>query len=405
MIVKINKSVANGILKAPPSKSYAHRLLISSSLSKENSTISNVELSNDIIATINCLKALGKKIEYNKDNKTVYISHEYNFNELNDEIILDAYESGSTYRFLIPISLLSGKKVIFKGTERLIQRGIGEYENIFKTQNIEIEKYSNYIILKGTLKPGVFELKGNISSQFITGLLFTLPLLNGDSKIILTTNLESKNYVDITIDVLKKSGIFITEIENGYEIKGNQIYKPLNMSVEGDHSNAAFLDAFNYIGGKLELSGLNENSYQGDKVYKGFFEKLSKSYETIDISNCIDLGPILFCFASLMHGGHFVKTSRLKIKESNRIEAVKVELEKFGIEVIELEDEVFINNKNLHAPNDILYGQNDHRVVMSMSVMASYFGGTITGCEAVRKSYPNFFEDLKKVGIEVTYLD
>ena len=405
MIVKINKSVANGILKAPPSKSYAHRLLISSSLSKENSTISNVELSNDIIATINCLKALGKKIEYNKDNKTVYISHEYNFNELNDEIILDAYESGSTYRFLIPISLLSGKKVIFKGTERLIQRGIGEYENIFKTQNIEIEKYSNYIILKGTLKPGVFELKGNISSQFITGLLFTLPLLNGDSKIILTTNLESKNYVDITIDVLKKSGIFITEIENGYEIKGNQIYKPLNMSVEGDHSNAAFLDAFNYIGGKLELSGLNENSYQGDKVYKEFFEKLSKSYETIDISNCIDLGPILFCFASLMHGGHFVKTSRLKIKESNRIEAVKVELEKFGIEVIELEDEVFINNKNLHAPNDILYGQNDHRVVMSMSVMASYFGGTIIGCEAVRKSYPNFFEDLKKVGIEVTYLD
>lgn len=405
MIVKINKSVANGILKAPPSKSYAHRLLISSSFSKENSTISNVELSNDIIATINCLKALGKKIEYNKDNKTVYISHEYNFNELNDEIILDAYESGSTYRFLIPISLLSGKKVIFKGTERLIQRGIGEYENIFKTQNIEIEKYSNYIILKGTLKPGVFELKGNISSQFITGLLFTLPLLNGDSKIILTTNLESKNYVDITIDVLKKSGIFITEIENGYEIKGNQIYKPLNMSVEGDHSNAAFLDAFNYIGGKLELSGLNEKSYQGDKVYKGFFEKLSKSYETIDISNCIDLGPILFCFASLMHGGHFVKTSRLKIKESNRIEAVKVELEKFGIEVIELEDEVFINNKNLHAPNDILYGQNDHRVVMSMSVMASYFGGTITGCEAVRKSYPNFFEDLKKVGIEVTYLD
>jgi 3-phosphoshikimate 1-carboxyvinyltransferase len=405
MIVKINKSVANGILKAPPSKSYAHRLLISSSLSKENSTISNVELSNDIIATINCLKALGKKIEYNKDNKTVYISHEYNFNELNDEIILDAYESGSTYRFLIPISLLSGKKVIFKGTERLIQRGIGEYENIFKTQNIEIEKYSNYIILKGTLKPGIFELKGNISSQFITGLLFTLPLLNGDSKIILTTNLESKNYVDITIDVLKKSGIFITEIENGYEIKGNQIYKPLNMSVEGDHSNAAFLDAFNYIGGKLELNGLNEKSYQGDKVYKGFFEKLSKSYETIDISNCIDLGPILFCFASLMHGGHFVKTSRLKIKESNRIEAVKVELEKFGIEVIELEDEVFINNKNLHAPNDILYGQNDHRVVMSMSVMASYFGGTITGCEAVRKSYPNFFEDLKKVGIEVTYLD
>ena len=405
MIVKINKSVANGILKAPPSKSYAHRLLISSSLSKENSTISNVELSNDITATINCLKALGKKIEYNKDNKTVYISHKYNFDELDDEIILDAYESGSTYRFLIPISLLSGKKVIFKGTERLIQRGIGEYENIFKTQNIEIEKYSNYIILKGTLKPGVFELKGNISSQFITGLLFTLPLLNGDSKIILTTNLESKNYVDITIDVLKKSGIFITEIENGYEIKGNQIYKPLNMSVEGDHSNAAFLDAFNYIGGKLELSGLNEKSYQGDKVYKGFFEKLSKSYETIDISNCIDLGPILFCFASLMHGGHFVKTSRLKIKESNRIEAVKVELEKFGIEVIELEDEVFINNKNLHAPNDILYGQNDHRVGMSMSVMASYFGGTITGCEAVRKSYPNFFEDLKKVGIEVTYLD
>ena len=138
-------------INIPGSKSYAHRLLISSSLSKENSTISNVELSNDIIATINCLKALGKKIEYNKDNKTVYISHEYNFNELNDEIILDAYESGSTYRFLIPISLLSGKKVIFKGTERLIQRGIGEYENIFKTQ---IEN-KNYALVIGNEGQGV----------------------------------------------------------------------------------------------------------------------------------------------------------------------------------------------------------------------------------------------------------
>ena len=399
MKIKINKGIANGCVLAPPSKSYAHRLLIAAGLSEGNSIVSNVELSNDIKATINCLKALNKTIEYNEVNKCVYVSNTNN--SLDDVIYMDAHESGSTFRFLIPIGLLTGKKIVMSGTERLIERGIGEYEKIFKDINILVEKTKDNITFTGKLKPGVFSLQGNISSQFITGLLFALPLLEKDSLIKLTTSLESQNYVDITIDVLKKAGIVIHPTFDGYYIPGNQKYKPINLSVEGDHSNAAFLDSFNYLNGNVELSGLNSNSFQGDKIYKEYFNKIKEGYPTLDISNCIDLGPILFCMASLHNGAHFIKTSRLKIKESNRIEAVKLELEKFGASIIELEDEVIVEKKKLHTPICELYGQNDHRVVMSMAVMSSVYGGIISNAEAVKKSFPNFFEVLKQLGLEV----
>ena len=406
MIVKINKSKANGKIIAPPSKSYGHRLLISALLSNEKSIISNVDLSNDILATLSCLKALGKKIEcVNEELKSYSIETIKSFEELDDVIEMNSNESGSTYRFMIPISLLTGKKIIMRGTKRLIERGIGEYERIFEKQNISYQSFEEHIELDGKLKPDTFEIKGNVSSQFITGLLFSLPLLEGDSKIVLTTPLESKNYVDITIDVLKKSNIVIEENEYGYYVKGNQKYSGLTLSVEGDHSNSAFLEAFNYIGGNVEVEGLNSNSFQGDKVFKEYFDKLSNGFPTLDISNCIDLGPILFCVAALNNGAHFIKTSRLKIKESNRIEAVKVELEKFGAHIVEGDDEVFVYKTELHEPTVELYGQNDHRVVMTLSVISSLYGGTITGAEAVKKSFPSFFNEIKKLGIEVVEID
>lgn len=399
MRVTINKSIAKGILSAPPSKSYAHRLLIAAALSNGVTVVKNIVKSNDVIATINCLEALGKKVEYY--NNIVTIKEEKQLDELSNELVFNCLESGSTLRFFIPIALTTGKKVIFTGTKRLIERGIGPYEEIFKKQNIEVIKEETSITLIGKLKNGDFEIAGNISSQFITGLLFATPLLVGNSKIIITTNLESKNYVDITLDVLKKANINIENSQNIYNVKGNQKYLLDELTVEGDYSNVAFLDAFNYLGGSVILNGLNESSVQGDKVYKDCFEKLNKGYDKIDISNCIDLGPILFCFSSLKYGGHFLKTSRLKIKESNRIEDLAEELKKFGVKVIDFGDEVIIDNTNLHAPNDILYGQNDHRIVMALSIMLTVYGGTITGVEAVNKSYPNFFNDLKKIGIEV----
>ena len=406
MKVKINKSNANGSINAQPSKSYAHRLLIASCLSKEESVIKNVVLSNDILATINCIKALGKEVVITGETvKTVIIKNDVNFNlQEKDEIIFDCLESGSTLRFFIPIALLLNKKVIFKGTKKLISRGIQVYEEICEKQNIEVIKGEETITFIGKLKSDCYNVVGDISSQFISGLLFALPLLEEDSCINITTNLESKNYIDITIDVLKQAGITIeVKDEKTYYIVGNQQYNNLDLIVEGDYSNSAFLDSLNYLDGNVIINGLNKDSYQGDKKYLQLFSKLNEGYYECDIKNCIDLGPILFAFASLKHGGCFIGVNRLRIKESDRIKDIKEELEKFNIEVIEEENKVIINNKNISKPKDILYGKNDHRIVMSLSIMLSVFGGEIEGIEAVNKSYPNFFNDLKNLGVEVEY--
>lgn len=406
MKVKIKKSIAKGTIKAQPSKSYAHRLLIAGALSKEESVIGNVILSNDILATINCIKALGKDVIINGDKeKTIIIKNNDSFNIGDqDEIIFDCLESGSTLRFFIPIALLLNKKVTFKGTEKLISRGIQIYEDICNNQNIKVTKNTNSITFIGKIKPDDFHVQGNISSQFISGLLFALPLLEEDSCITITTPLESKNYVDITIDVLKQSGIIINQKdENSYYVVSSQVYQPINNNVEGDYSNAAFIASLNYLEGDVKIEGLNKESFQGDKKYIELFEQLNNGYTTCDIKNCIDLGPILFCFASLKHGGCFTGVNRLRIKESDRIGDIKEELQKFNIEVIEEEDKVIINNKHIQKPNFILNGKNDHRIVMALSIMLSKFGGEIEGIEAVNKSYPGFFEDLKSLGIEVEY--
>ena len=406
MKVNINKSIANGTVKAQPSKSYAHRLLIACALSKKESVINNIVLSNDILATINCIKALGKEVVIEGDYiKTITIKNNESFNiNEKEEIIFDCLESGSTLRFFIPIALLLNKKVIFKGTKKLISRGIQVYEDICINQNIQLIKEEDQITFIGKLQPDQFLIPGNISSQFISGLLFALPLLNEDSCITITTQLESKNYIDITIDVLKQAGIIIeNKTEKDYYILSNQEYDLTNCEVEGDHSNAAFLDALNYLDGNVTMLGLNKNSYQGDKVYSNLFNQLNQSYCECDIKNCIDLGPILFAFASLKHGGCFTGVNRLRIKESDRISDIKEELLKFNIDFIEEDDKVIINNKNIKKPNEVLNGKNDHRIVMALSIMLSKFGGSIEGTEAVKKSYPSFFEDLKSLGVEVCY--
>lgn len=405
MKVKINKSVANGIIQAQPSKSYAHRLLIASSLTKEQCIISNVIISNDILATLNCIKTLGKDVTITGDNKkTIIIKNNDNYNIMEkEELIFDCLESGSTLRFFIPIALLLNKTVIFTGTEKLISRGIKIYEDICEKQNIEIEKEKTQIKFKGCLKPDIFNIEGNISSQFISGLLFALPLLNKDSCINICTEIESKNYIDITIDVLKQAGIKIVNENNKYYISSHQQYHSINTAVEGDYSNSAFIEAFNYLQGNVLIQGLNEDSYQGDKNYLTLFKRLNQGYCECDIKNCIDLGPILFCFSALKHGGCFTGVKRLRIKESDRISDIKDELEKFNIEFIEEDNKVIIHNQNITKPKTTLNGKNDHRIVMALSIMLTVYGGEIDGIEAINKSYPDFFNDLQTLGIEVTY--
>ena len=396
MRVKIEPSIARGEIKAPPSKSYAHRLLICSALANGTSTVNGVINSYDMEATLNCISALG--VSFIKENELVTVSS----SKLKNSEISKFYcnESGSTLRFFIPLALTLGGINEFYGTERLLSRGLEVYEDICQKQGIVIEKTDKCVKFIGKLKPDTFNVRGNISSQFITGLLFALPLLNGDSVINITTELESASYIDITLDALEQFGIEVTRNENTFYIKGNQKYNPRSVSVEGDMSNAAFLDAFNVLGGDVSVLGLNPLSKQGDSVYAPMMVDLKYTSPEIDISDCPDLAPILFALAAACNGAKFIGTKRLKIKESDRAAAMAMELKKFGIDVSVNENSVTVHQGALCKPMEALDSHNDHRIVMALSVISSIYGGEIDGCEAVSKSYPCFFEDIKKLGIK-----
>ncbi len=397
MNVKIFPSKASGIVTAPSSKSYAHRLMICAALAEGKSIIDNIGTNEDIIATISCLKALGADIQIDGTKATV---NGIIKNKKEDEAELFCNESGSTLRFLIPISLLFSEKTVFSGKGKLMERPQSVYEELFKECGCYLERKKNTLISGGEFENGVFRMRGDVSSQFITGLLFSLPLLSGDSEIVLTTPLQSAPYIDITIDTLSRFGIHIEKTEKGFFIKGSQKYTPQNLSVEGDWSNAAFLDAFNLIGGKAEVEGLNKESFQGDKIYREFYEKLQENSPELDITDCPDLGPVLIALASLNNGATLFGTKRLKIKESDRGEAMKAELEKFGVNIQVNENSIVIPKTVLKAPEGSLCCHNDHRIAMSLAVICSKTGGELVNAECVKKSYPEFFEDIKKLGIK-----
>lgn len=398
MEVKIYKSNPKGTLYVPPSKSYSHRYLLAAMLANNISEISNIYFSKDILATLNCMSSFG--CDYKIKDNSVVIN---NCNGKIDNPIFDCNESGSTLRFLIPIALSKYEKVIFKGSKKLISRGIEVYEDIFKNQNIQVIKNEDSILIQGKLRSGTFNVDGSISSQFITGLLFALPLLDGDSVINIIPPLNSKDYVEMTLDVLRKYKIDIEVYNLTIKIKGNQKYISSDYFVEGDYSNAAFLDAFNYINGNVNLLGLNENSLQGDKVYKKYFELLDSGNVTLDIENCIDLGPVLMAFAAIKHGATLIGTNRLKIKESNRAEAMKIELAKVGIKVDINDNEVIIYKGDIYGQNIVFDSHNDHRIVMALSLLSTMFDITIKDYEAVSKSYPHYFNDLEKLGVKIEY--
>ena len=396
MNVKIAKGNLEGKIKAHPSKSYAHRYLIACALSK-GGFVKNIEYSDDIIATLDSLEALGFSFIRRFDSIEFLT-----FRKVTGVPVLNCNESGSTLRFLIPIALTIYDEVKFTGTERLIARGISEYEKAFKNSGIKFTKDKTSITAKGKLTSGEFHLDGNISSQYISGLLFALPTLDGDSKIIIEKSIESRPYVDITIDCIKRFGIEIALNSQEFIIKGNQTYLKYECIVEGDYSNAAFIDAFNYLGSNVEIEGLNPYSYQGDKKYLEYYKLLSEDFQTIDIKDSIDLGPVLFVFASLNHGAKFIGTKRLEIKESNRIKDLEVEMNKLGVTFVVKDDEVTVSKINTKVKEVEFDSHNDHRVLMSLSLYSSLMNVKITNSECVKKSNPNFFIDLLKLkkGVE-----
>ncbi len=398
MTVTINKSIANGRVKAPPSKSMAHRYLICGALS-EKSEIKGIEKSKDIEATLSGLEALGAEVEI--VDKTVIIGG-IDFNKPIKSNVINCNESGSTLRFLIPICLLFNKKITLTGSERLFERSLSVYEQICEAQGIKFIKTKNSVTVCGKLSCGKYSVSGKISSQFITGLIFALSQLENDSIIEITDDLESASYLNLTIKALAKFGVRISKTdESSIYIKGNQRCKNRSVTVEGDYSNAAFLDAFNLLGGNVAVTGLSKNTAQGDSVYKALFEQLQNGKPTIDLTDCPDLAPILMTVAAVHSGAVFTGTKRLKIKECDRGEVMREELSKFGCNVTVEENRIIVKKAKLKTPTRYLNSHNDHRIVMSLAVLASVTGGEIYGAQAVSKSFPDFFDKLLQLGIDL----
>ena len=315
-------------------------------------------------------------------------------------------ESGSTLRFMIPPAMLSGKTTVFYGAESLMRRPMGVYEKLFSELGLTYISDGETVVVKGPLTGGEYNVVGNISSQFISGLLFALPSAVGDSRIRIAPPIESRSYIELTLSALREFGVRAEwEDDHTLFIPGEQKFIAHDLNVEGDYSGAAFPEALSLFGGEVCVEGLDPESIQGDKAYRRYFEMLSSGIPTIHIGDCPDLGPILFAVAAAKFGGVFDGTRRLKIKESNRAEAMAEELVKFGAYVRIYEDTAIIYPSDFHAPTEPLCGHNDHRIVMALAVLLTLTGGEIVGAEAVAKSYPEFFEHLSALGIEVYFYE
>lgn len=409
-IIKANR--LTGEVTPPPSKSILHRYIIASSLAKGISKIENVSYSDDIIATIEAMKKLGTKIEKKDNYLLIDGSKTFDKEYLNNDGEIDCNESGSTLRFLFPLSIVKKNKISFKGKGKLFKRPLNPYFENFDKYKI---KYSyineNEILLDGELKSGEYEIDGNISSQFITGLLFSLPLLNENSKIIIKGKLESSSYIDITLDCLNKFGINI--IKNSYKefiIKGNQNYKSGNYQVEADYSQIAFFLVANSIGSNIKINGLNSNSLQGDKKIVDFIYKIDnwnkKEKLILDGSETPDIIPILSLKACISKKEiEIVNIARLRIKESDRLRAIVKELSKLGFDLLEKEDSILINSRkdfNKINNNSLVYlsSHSDHRIAMTIAIASTYYDGEIIldNLDCIKKSYPNFWEVFLSLG-------
>ena len=399
MKVTIAPSRANGTVLAPPSKSMAHRMLMGAGLAEGTSVVENIDLSEDIKATLGMLKALGGqyKIEGHK-----VIMQGVGGKKLQTNQKLNSNESGSTLRFFIPLLLSGGEKAEFTGAKRLFERPLCIYEEICKEQGILFEKSDTGLKVEGQLKASHFKVQGKISSQFITGLLFALPLLKEDSVLEVLPPVESRAYIDMTLEALQTFGIKVRQEGNTFYIAGNQSYQSKDVTVEGDYSNAAFLDAFSLIGGNVIVQGLREDTLQGDRIYKTYYEVLKEEYPVMDLAECPDLGPILMGMAAAGNGARFTGTRRLRIKESDRGAVMAEELAKFGIQVDVMENEIVVHKGTLVRPNELLNSHNDHRIAMTMATLCTITGGTIDGAESVRKSFPNYYDVIEQLGINVT---
>ncbi len=400
MDIKIEPRMLSGKVKVPPSKSVSHRVLISAALASGISEIKGIMDSKDIIATTECLKAMGANItEHDGVAQITGIS------SVQENVILDCFESGSTLRFLIPVAAALGINATFLGKGRLPERPIIPYLRELSQHGIEFNYNGSMpFSISGKLSGGRYEIEGDISSQFITGLLFALPLCKEDSEIHMLSPLQSKPYADMTIETLRRFGIFIKPTNYGYYIEGNQKYKSYDTTIEGDYSQAAFFYVANALGSKIELSNLSPDSKQGDKKILDILSQLCYNNEysefNIDVSDIPDLVPILAVLGSFGKKPMRISNAeRLKIKESDRLMAISEALNAIGGKVVTLNDGIVILPvKEFHG--GIVNSYNDHRIVMAVAIASTKSKAPIIikGAESVDKSYPGFFGEFNALG-------
>lgn len=397
MDLRITPAFLGGKINVPPSKSISHRALIAAALARGESTVENLLDCADTDATIGALTALGAKIEYNGSSAKIS-----GITVPNKCAEINCRESGSTLRFMIPVAAALGANSEFQGAGKLPERPITPFFELLPEHGVEFLTEKMPYRISGRLTGGDFAIAGNISSQFITGFLMAFPLTGENCKIDITTKLESKGYVDLTIDVMERFGVHVEEAGNSYLIAKNSAYKPCNFSVEADLSQAAFFLVANAIGSDISIKGINPNSRQGDREILDIVQKFGKNCApfSVDASQIPDLVPILTVLACFADGvSEITGCQRLRIKECDRLAAISEELNKLGAKVEIIGDILKITGvKELHGGECDAW--NDHRIAMSLAVASTRCTAPviIRGAECVSKSYPHFFEDFKMLG-------
>ena len=420
VVVKRARAVA-GRIAAPPSKSMAHRAVLCAALAKGTSHLHHLAFSKDISATLGAAARLCARVTTGENDAVVEGLGRF----LPVDAPVDCCESGSTLRFLIPLASLSGQEVTFTGRGRLMERPQSVYKTLYQQQGLRFEQGADRLTVEGALTPGEYELAGNVSSQFISGLLFALPLLDGDSTLHLIPPVESRSYIDMTRAVQATFGVTSRWLDgNTLALPGRQHYHPCDHAVEGDYSQAAFPAVLGAVCGGVTVTGLRPDTLQGDAVILDILHRCGAQFTRegdtvtfakaplhgvdIDLANCPDLGPVLMVLGLLCEGTTVIRNAeRLRLKESDRIAAMEAELRACG-GVLESEGGTITVHgcaEHLHAPEGILHGHNDHRVVMSLAVLSAAAGLplTVDDAEAIQKSWPNFFAAIRPLGVEVEY--
>lgn len=412
--VVLSPSSLRGTVTVPPSKSAAHRVILCAALSRGVCRIENIALSNDIKVTIEAVKDLGGSVTLEGSTLTVDATRLFSLSRVE----IDCGESGSSLRFLIPIAAAGGITARYTGHGKLPQRPIGVYLDCLPPAGVRCETEGGLPLQTiGQLCPGTFSLPGNVSSQFVTGLLLALPLLSDDSRIVLTSPLESAGYVDMTLEIMEQFGVRVKALSDGYLVPGNQRYLPHDCTVEGDWSQAAFFLSAGALGEHpLVIQGLSLSSSQGDRAAVELFQRFGAAVKPtevglvvapgklygidIDASQIPDLVPILAVTGALASGiTRITGAARLRIKESDRLAAITDGLTRLGGKVEQLPDGLIITGTPELTGGNTL-GYNDHRIVMSLAIAALRASGPveITDAQSIHKSYPDFFSQYNRLG-------